>query len=134
MTARIADTAQAATTGKKLYAAFEARFRTASATDLIAPTVVIQSPVNGSSVGGLLAVSGTAADNLSVQKVEVRVDDGAWLQANGTTTWNYTLNTSNFLNGSRTISARATDTSSNLSAAGSRKRPSSEVQWKRLAR
>jgi cyclomaltodextrin glucanotransferase len=119
MTVRIADTAQAATTNKKLYAAFEARFRTAAATDLIAPTVAIQSPANGSSVGGLLAISGTAADNLSVQKVEIRFDNGAWLQANGTTTWNYSLNTSNFLNGSRTISARATDTGGNLSLTNS---------------
>jgi hypothetical protein len=70
-------------------------------------------------VGGLLAISGTAADDLSVQKVEVRFDNGAWLQANGTTTWNYSLNTSNFLNGSRTISARATDTSGHLSLTNS---------------
>src|SRR4029078_2240855 len=70
-------------------------------------------------IGGLLAISGTAADNFSVQKVEVRLDNGAWLQANGATTWNYSLNTSNFLNGSRTISARATDPGGNLSLTNS---------------
>jgi glycosidase len=118
MTVRIADTAQT-TTGRKLYAAFEGRFRTATATDLIAPTVAIQSPTNGSTVGGMVAISGTAADNLSVQKVEVRLDNGAWLQANGTTTWNYSLNSSNFLNGSRTILARATDSAGNLSLTNS---------------
>ncbi|HTL18241.1 MAG TPA: alpha-amylase family glycosyl hydrolase, partial [Patescibacteria group bacterium] len=119
MTVRIADTARAAATSKTLYAAFESRFKTAVATDLIPPTVAIQSPTNGSFVSGVAAISGTAADNLSVQKVEVRLDNGAWLQASGTTAWNYNLNTSNFLNGSHSISARATDGVGNFSLTNS---------------
>jgi glycosidase len=119
MAVSIASTAHAAATTNQLYAAFQSRFRTAVATDLIPPTIAIQSPTNGSFVGGLAAISGTATDNLGVQKVEVRLDHGAWLQANGTTTWSYSLNTSNFVNGSHTISVRATDTGSNLSPTNS---------------
>ena len=59
-------------------------------------------------VGGLLDLR-HGGGQLSVQKVEVRLDNGAWCRQTGPTTWNYSLNTSNFLNGSHTISARATE-------------------------
>ena len=61
-------------------------------------------------------VTGTASDNLSVAKVEVQVDSLGWIQAGGTTSWSYSLNTSNFLNGEHTLSARATDGAGNPSA------------------
>jgi len=54
-------------------------------------------------------VSGTAADNVAVSKVEVSIDGGVWNTATGTTSWTFSLNTQNQLNGSHTISARATD-------------------------
>ena len=38
-----------------------------------------------------------------------------WVTANGTTSWSLNLNSSNFLNGPHLISARATDTSGNIS-------------------
>jgi glycosidase len=115
MRVRLADTARAADTTNPLYAAFEARFRTAVFTDAIRPTVTILSPTNNSTVAGMLTISGTAADNLGVAKVEVRLDNRDWQTASGTTSWNLTLNTSNFLNGLRTLAVRATDTSANLS-------------------
>lgn len=115
MGVRLADTAQAANTTNRLYAAFETRFKTATATDLVRPTAMIQSPTNGSVVAGSLTISGTAADNISVSKVEVRLDDRNWEQAGGTTSWSFGLNSSNFLNGPHTISARATDTAANIS-------------------
>src|SRR6185503_4912920 len=52
-------------------------------------------------------------------KVEIRLDTNTWVQASGTNAWSHTLNTSNFLNGSHLLSARATDTSGNLSATNS---------------
>ena len=60
-------------------------------------------------------ISGTATDNIAVQTVEVRLDNGAWTTAAGTSTWSYSVNTSNLLNGTHVIAARATDTSGNLS-------------------
>jgi len=119
MIVRIADTAQAAGTTNRLRAQFESRFRTAAATDLVAPTLTLLTPANGVTAGGRLTVSGTAADNVSVAKVEVQVDGLGWVQATGTTLWSYSLNTSNFLNGLHTILARSTDSAANLSAVSS---------------
>ena len=120
MKVRIADTAQAlAGTTNRLFAAFDSRFTTATASDLVKPTVTLTAPTNGAIVSGQLTLSGTAADNVSVQKVEVRVDNGAWLTASGTTSWSYSLNTSNFLNGTHILAARSTDTAANISLTNS---------------
>lgn len=120
MTVRLADTAQAASTTNRLFASFESRFRTATATDLVAPTVTMTTPTNNASASGLLTISGTASDNLSVTKVEVQVDSLGWIQSSGTASWSYSLNTSNFLNGQHTISARSTDNAGNPSPVVSR--------------
>lgn len=120
MTVRLADTAQAATTTNRLFAAFETRFRTGNAADLVAPALVMNAPTNGAMAGGMLTVSGIASDNLAVTKVEVQVDSLGWVQASGTTSWSLSLNTSNYLNGVRTISARATDGAGNVSSVASR--------------
>ena len=121
ITIRLAATARDAVSTNSLYAGFESRFKTGTSTfvDLLHPTVLIQTPTNGSFVGGNLTVSGTATDNVSVQKVECRVDAGAWTLATGTTSWSYGLNTSNLLNGSHLLSARATDPAANVSATNS---------------
>jgi glycosidase len=114
---RITNSAVSAVSGKGLYSPYELRFKTAatSSVDNVPPTVSIQSPTNGATVAGNLQMSGTAADNIAVQKVEVRLDNGPWVTAGGTTSWSYALNSSNFLNGPRVLGARATDSSGNLS-------------------
>ena len=121
VTVRIAATAQAAGSGKPLFAGFESRFKTGTSTflDLIPPTVLIQSPTNGNVVTGNVTLTGTATDNLALQKVEVRWDTNSWMLASGTNSWAYVLNTSNLLNGSHLLSARATDASGNLSTTNS---------------
>jgi hypothetical protein len=83
------------------------------------PTVSLVSPTNSAIASGNLSISGTAADNIAVQKVEVSLDGGPWITASGTASWNFSLNSSNFLNGSHLISARATDTSGNMSGVSS---------------
>ena len=115
VTVRLTEAAQAAGAGNALHGAFESRFTTAIATDLVSPTIVLQSPTNGSFVGGGVTISGTAADNFAVSKVEVRLDNGAWQTATGTATWSFTLNTSNILNGTHSLSARAMDAGGNFS-------------------
>ena len=82
----------------------------------IPPTVFINSPANGSTVTSNLSVTGTASDNVAVAKVEVSIDNGGWSIATGTTNWSFSLNTTTILNGLHTISARATDGSSNVSS------------------
>jgi len=121
VTVRIAASAQAAQSGNAFHAGFESCYKTGTSTlvDLAPPTVSIQMPTNGSFVSGSVLVSGTAADNFAVQRVEVRLDAGVWELASGTNSWSYALNTSNLLNGSHLLSARATDTSLNLSATNS---------------
>lgn len=119
MTAQLGDTAQADDITNRLFAAFESRFRISSATDVSRPTVTIQTPMNGSTVVGNLTVSGTASDNVAVAKVEVQLDDREWLPASGTTTWSWSLDTSNFLNGPHALSVRATDSTGNSSLTNS---------------
>ena len=82
----------------------------------IPPTVAISSPVNGFTVTGTLSIMGTASDNVAVAKVEVNIDNGGWSIASGTTNWLFSVDTTTILNGLHTISARATDGSSNVSS------------------
>lgn len=116
---KISDLATNAMGPQKLFAGFESRFKTGAFTDGTPPTITLLTPTNGSVAGGLLTISGTAADNTGLQRVEVRVDAQPWQIATGTTSWSFSLNTANYLNGSRTISARATDLAGNLSAVSS---------------
>ena len=53
------------------------------------PDVIISRPYSGETVSQVFTISGTAADDNNVEKVEVRVDGGPWLQAEGKTFWNY---------------------------------------------
>ena len=77
------------------------RFKTAATSiqDTVPPVVSLATPTNGAIIAGNLIISGTATDNIAVQKVEVRLDNGPWITAAGTTAWSYSLNSSNFLNG-----------------------------------
>ena len=115
MTVRLTEAARAANVTNTFHGGFESRFTTAVATDLVPPTIVLSSPTNAGFVSGVVTISGTAADNLAVQKVEVRLDNGGWQTATGTTAWNFSLNTSNLLNGTHSLSARAMDAGGNFS-------------------
>jgi chitodextrinase len=85
--------------------------------DSTAPTVSILAPSAGTSVSGVVNVTGTASDNVSVSKVQVNVDGGSYQLAGGTTSWSYSLDTKSLSNGSHTINALATDSSNNAANA-----------------
>ncbi len=86
----------------------EARF-----VDSAPPTVVITTPVNNAIITTLgVLVKGTASDNQSVSKVFVRVDQGEWVEADGTTSWAFWLD----VVGNQTLSVYAVDSSGNESA------------------
>lgn len=104
-----------AVSGKALFAPYEMRFKTSATSfvDNLPPVISIQSPTNGALISANLAINGTASDNIAVQKVEVRVDNGPWLTPTGTNSWSLSLNSSNFLNGPHVLTARATDPSVN---------------------
>ncbi|MDD5140937.1 MAG: alpha-amylase family glycosyl hydrolase [Verrucomicrobiales bacterium] len=110
-----------AVSGNAMFAPYELKYKTSTITvvDTTAPVVTLQLPTNNAVVAGNLTISGTATDNIAVQKVEVRLDSGPWVTASGTGAWSYNLNSSNFLNGPHQIAARATDSSNNLSPTNS---------------
>jgi endo-1,4-beta-mannosidase len=83
--------------------------------DTTAPTVSISSPSSGGSVSGTVSISGTATDNLGLSKVEVALNGGIWRAATGTSSWSYSWDTTVWINGSHTITARAVDTQNNIS-------------------
>jgi len=80
-----------AVAGNAMFAPYELKFKTRPIVSwtTIAPTIALQSPTNNAVAGGNLVVSGSAADNTAVQKVEVRLDAGSWLTASGTSNWSY---------------------------------------------
>ena len=102
--------------------------------DTTPPTVAITAPVNGASGNILWQIDGTASDNTSVYKVDVQIYNGiryiaatgqfstsaVWIPATTSNNWqNWTLDSSNFsmnsVDGSYTITVRATDGSNNIS-------------------
>ncbi len=115
---RIGTNATDSVSGNALYAPFETYFVTAATTgtDASPPAVTITTPFDGAILTGAVNVSGIASDDVSVAAVEIRLDVGGWMPAVGTTNWSVTLETGHFLNGSHLLSARATDTSGNVSS------------------
>jgi hypothetical protein len=84
------------------------------APDTTGPVVSISAPASGAAVSGTVTVSGTAADNTAVAKVEVAVDGGVFQPVSGTGNWSHPLDTTTYAGGGHTITARATDTSGNM--------------------
>lgn len=106
--------------GNTMFAPFQVQFHTSAATgDLTPPLVFLSAPTNGAVISGSFLISGTASDNVAVQKVEIQLDNGSWVQATGTTSWSLSLNSYNFLNGPHQINARAIDTGGNVSTVSS---------------
>ena len=117
---RITNSAVDAVSGNAMYAPYQMQFHTsAGVADVTPPTVSLVTPASNSVISANLPISGTSADNVAVQKVEIRLDNGVWVTATGTSPWSLNLNSSNFLNGPHVVSARATDTSGNISITNS---------------
>ncbi len=90
-------------------------FSVAAEEDAVAPAISITSPVEGAILTStFVTVTGTASDDVSVERVEVRRDGMDWLSATGTSSWSANLTLSE---GQNTIRARATDTSGNQAMA-----------------
>lgn len=61
-------------------------------------------------VAGSVPVQGAASDSDGVvASVSVKIDDGAWQDATGTTSWSYAWDTTAFDNGNHTFTARSYD-------------------------
>lgn len=81
--------------------------------DTQAPTVNITSPAAGSFLTGSVAVRVDAQDNVGVTKVEVLID-GVVAATATTAPYEFTWNTDNLSDGTRTLSARAYDAAGNV--------------------
>jgi peptide/nickel transport system substrate-binding protein len=76
------------------------------------PSVSIDSISQGQTLIGVVNVTGTAGDpdgNFTLVNVDVRIDDGNWQLANGTTSWYFELNTTLLPEDSHTVYARSFD-------------------------
>ena len=74
------------------------------------PSVDLASPASGSTLSGLVQVSGTASDpDNGVASVEYRIDLGPWQPAIGTTSWYFTWDTTTASNGQHTVRVRSFD-------------------------
>ena len=76
------------------------------------PVVKIDYPNDGVTVSGIVIFSGTAFDpdgNDSLLTVEVKVDDGKWLEAYGDGNWSFELDTSLYGDGKHEFYTRAFD-------------------------
>jgi hypothetical protein len=80
--------------------------------DVTPPTVAFGSPIDGDTLTSkTVTITGTAWDDVGVQKVQLSTDALNWIDASGTTSWSATLTLGE---GQNTIYARATDASGNL--------------------
>ena len=83
--------------------------------DTVKPVVAIAQPSEGRKFNvTTVSVAGTASDNVGLNKVEVRVNSGAWKPATGTAAWTATVT---LVNGSNRIEAMVFDTSGNTATA-----------------
>jgi len=76
------------------------------------PTVEITSPREGETVSGTIIIQGTASDpdgDETLERVEVKIDEGSWEIATGTTSWSYRWDTTMVDDGQHTIYARSYD-------------------------
>ncbi len=115
ITVRVTNPAIDSVSGNALYSSWQMQFHTMAQSTLVPPTISVLAPTNGAVIAGNFQISGTASDSVGLQSVQVQMDNGIWTTAAGTTSWSLNLNSSNFLNGPHVISARATDTSGNVS-------------------
>ena len=85
----------------------------AIAADTTAPTVSLTAPAAGSTVGGSVSLAATASDNVGISKVEF-LADGAVIGSDLTAPYSLTWDSTTSNDGPVTLTARATDTSTNV--------------------
>lgn len=84
----------------------------------LAPAIAFTAPAEGATVRDTVLVNGTAGDpEGDLERVELRIDGGAWRPVNGTSPWSFTWHTFEFLDGARLLEARAVDGAGNEVAA-----------------
>jgi len=79
-------------------------------TERVRPSVEFLNPVAGQKLSGKFTVSGRCVrGSLNTTRVQMRVDDGPWKDAQGLENWQFSLGTTGLENGDHTLQARAFD-------------------------
>ncbi len=74
------------------------------------PTCNISNPKSGEIISGNVEIIGNASDpDGTIQRVEIKIDEGNWIWVTGTTSWSYNLVTTELSNGQHTIYVRSYD-------------------------
>ncbi len=81
----------------------------------VPPTLVVDTPPVAWSVSGSLVFEGHVAE-LNAREVNVRIDNGPWMNVSGTKTWVHVVNTTLLAEGPHTIAFRAIGTDGVTSA------------------
>jgi thermitase len=84
--------------------------------DKTAPTVSIASPTTGATVSGTIAVTGSAADNVGVTKVQLFVD-GVAIVSGTASSFSFSWNTTTATDAVHTVSVKAYDAAGNVGSA-----------------
>jgi Big-like domain-containing protein len=88
-----------------------------AAVDANPPSVSIATPQAGTELSGTVTIAGVASDDTQLANVKIRIDGVNAAVASGTTTWNATIDSTQFADGSHQLAAVATDTAGNSSQA-----------------
>ncbi len=78
------------------------------------PTTSITSPTNGATVSGSISINATAADNVSVARVEFYYDNTNLIGTDTTSPYSMAWNTATVTNGSHNLLAKAYDANNNV--------------------
>jgi hypothetical protein len=86
--------------------------------DRTPPLLTVLSPVQGTIINRrVLNISGSCQDAGGIDRIDVRVDNGSWVTANGTSVWSGSWDGSNLSLGDHVVEARAVDVSGLASVA-----------------
>jgi subtilisin family serine protease len=93
------------------------RLKLIEAIDVTAPTVSLTAPTSGSTVSGTATVSASALDNIGVSRVEF-YENGTLMYTGTVTPFGFSWDTTDVVNGTYTLSAKAYDTAGNAGQSG----------------
>jgi len=76
------------------------------------PTVDIQWPLAGATLQGVFTATGSASHpmpGIGIDRIDVRIDNGSWSPANGTSSWSYQLDPTELESGRHSLDVRSYD-------------------------
>ena len=79
-------------------------------------SITISYPEEGSTVFGVIKVKGYATCKEGIKEVSVRIDNGSWIRANGTSEWSIEIDVSKYDHGRHTLEARAISNDNNFAS------------------